>query len=47
MGKSTQFDRDHDPDVKDVVKAGPLGILPLVWIILAAVVIIAVLLWMR
>ena len=45
MGKSTQFNRDDDPGVKNVMKAGPLGILPVLWLIIAGVVIVALLFW--
>lgn len=47
MAKSEEFDRDGDADVKKVVGAGPLGILPVVWIVLAIVVLLVMFLWWR
>lgn len=45
MGKSEEFDRDGDPDVtKTIVKSAPLGLLPILYIVLA-VVIIALVVW--
>lgn len=49
MGKSTQFDRDGDADVKKVVtKTGPLGYLPILYLAASLLFIIVVLfLWWR
>ena len=49
MGKSEEFNRDSDADVKEVVtKTGPLGYLPLLYLAMSLLLIIAVLfLWWR
>jgi len=48
MGKSREFDRDGDPDVKKVVtETGPLGMVPILYIIVAALVLIGMVLWWR
>ncbi|HET9479687.1 MAG TPA: hypothetical protein VFO72_10095 [Pyrinomonadaceae bacterium] len=49
MGKSTQFDRDDDADVKKVVsKTAPLGYLPILYVGVSLLFIIVVLfLWWR
>jgi hypothetical protein len=45
--KSEEFERDQNPDVKEVVtRTGPLGYLPLLYAIAAVVFIIAIaILW--
>lgn len=46
MGRSQEFDRDGEADPKEVVKAaGPLGIVPILYIAASLVIIIAVLIW--
>jgi hypothetical protein len=45
MARSNEFDRDGDPDPKKVVKAGPLGIVPILYISASILMIIAVLIW--
>lgn len=46
MDKSREFNREGEADPKDVVKkAGPLGILPILYLSTALLIIIAVLLW--
>lgn len=46
MGKSTEFDRDGDPSVEKVVtKTGPLGLLPILYLGMSLLIIIAVLVW--
>jgi hypothetical protein len=48
MRKSKEFDRDGDPDVKKVVtRTGPLGLVPVMYLILSLIFIIAFILWMR
>lgn len=45
MGRSKEFDRDGDPDVtKTVIKTAPLGLLPILLIVLAFVI-IGVVVW--
>lgn len=46
MPKSKEFDRGGDTDVKDVVtKSGPLGMLPIFYIVLSILIVIALALW--
>lgn len=48
MGKSTQFNRDGDPDVKQVAtKTGPLGLVPIMYIVflILAIIVIGFLWW--
>lgn len=49
MGRSEEFNRDGDADVKKVVgKTAPLGYLPLLYLAMSLIFIIAVLfLWWR
>lgn len=49
MGRSEEFNRDDDTDVKEVVtKTAPLGYLPLLYLGMSLLFIIAVLfLWWR
>lgn len=49
MGRSEEFDRDGDADVKKVItKTAPLGYLPLLYLAMSLLFIIAVLfLWWR
>lgn len=48
MGKSTQFDRDGEADPKKVVtRTGPLGLVPIMYIIASIVFLIMALLWWR
>lgn len=48
MAKSKEFNREGDADVKKVVTGtGPLGILPVLWIVLAIVVLVGMVLWWR
>ena len=49
MGKSTQFDRDGDPDMKKVAtRTGPLGLVPIMYIVFLILVIMIVgFLWWR
>lgn len=49
MGKSTEFDRDDDTDVKEVVgKTAPLGYLPILYLAASLLIILVVLfLWWR
>lgn len=49
MGRSKEFNRDGNADVKNVVsKSGPLGYLPLLYLAMSLIFIIAVLfLWWR
>jgi len=46
MGRSEEFDRDGDPSVKKVVtESGPLGLLPVFWIVIAVLIIIGAIFW--
>ena len=46
MGRSSEFNRDGEADPKKVVKAaGPLGLLPILFISASLLMIIAVLIW--
>lgn len=49
MAKSKEFDRGGDPDVtKTIIKSAPLGFLPILYIVLAFVIILAmVIFWLR
>jgi|GEM_PF-2909190 len=49
MGRSQEFNRDDDADVKEVVtKSAPLSYLPILYLAMALIFIIAVLfLWWR
>ena len=48
MAKSKEFNRDGDPSVKNVVRnTGPLGLLPVLWIVIAIVVLVGMILWWR
>ena len=46
MAKSSQFDRDGEADPKKVVtKTGPLGLLPIMYLVVSIIFIIVALLW--
>ena len=46
MGRSKEFNRDTGPEPeKMVTQTGPLGILPILYIVASVVLIIAVLFW--
>jgi hypothetical protein len=46
MPKSKEFDRDGAPEVKKVVtRTGPLGLVPLMYLIVALVFIIGFIVW--
>jgi hypothetical protein len=46
MGRSEEFDRDGDPSVKKVVsESGPLGLVPVFYIVVAVLIIIAAFFW--
>jgi hypothetical protein len=46
MGKSKEFNREGDADVKKVVtRTGPLGMIPVFYIALSLLIVIAVLFW--
>jgi hypothetical protein len=48
MGKSKEFNRDGDPSAKKVVTGtGPLGLVPILYIIVSALVLIGLVLWWR
>ena len=48
MGKSKEFDRDGDADVKKVVtRTGPLGLVPILYILVSLFVLIGMVLWWR
>lgn len=45
MGKSKEFNRDDDADVEKVARTVPVGLLPLMVLIVAALIIVAGLIW--
>ncbi len=45
MGKSKEFNRDDDANVEKVVRTVPVGLLPLMVLIVAALIIVAGLIW--
>jgi hypothetical protein len=46
MGKSTEFNRDGDPSVKNVItKSGPLGLLPILLGGMSLLIVIAAIFW--
>jgi hypothetical protein len=46
MGKSKEFNREGDADVKKVVtRTGPLGMIPVFYIVVSLLIIIAMLVW--
>ena len=46
MGKSEEFDREGDADVKKVVtKTATLGLLPIMYLAVAILMIIGIVLW--
>jgi hypothetical protein len=46
MGKSKEFNREGDADVEKVVtRTGPLGLVPIFYIVVAILIIIGVVLW--
>lgn len=48
MGKSKEFDRDGERDVKKVVtRTGPLGLLPIMYLVVSLLIIFLVVLWWR
>jgi len=48
MGKSEEFDRDGDPSVKKVVtRTGPLGLVPILYILVSILVLVMMVLWWR
>jgi len=47
MAKSKEFNRDGDANLKKVVSSGPLGILPVLWIVIAIVVLLGMVFWWR
>jgi hypothetical protein len=48
MAKSEEFDREGEGSVKKVVsRTGPLGILPVLWIVIAIVVLLGMVFWWR
>jgi len=48
MAKSKEFNRDGDSDVKKVVTStGPLGLVPILYIVVSVLVLIGMVLWWR
>lgn len=48
MGKSREFDRDGEADPKKVItKTGPLGLVPIMYIVVSILFIVAAILWWR
>ena len=48
MGKSEEFDRDGDASVEKVVtRTGPLGLVPILYILVAILVLVGMVLWWR
>jgi hypothetical protein len=48
MGKSSEFDRDGDADVKKVVtRTRPLGLVPILYILVSILVLVGMVLWWR
>ena len=48
MGKSREFNRDGDTSVKKVVtRTGPLGLVPILYILVAILVLVGMVLWWR
>ncbi len=46
MRKSSEFDRDGDPSVKKVVtRTGPLGLVPILYILVSILVLVGMVLW--
>jgi hypothetical protein len=48
MGKSEEFDRDGDASVEKVVtRTGPLGLVPILYILVSILVLVGMVLWWR
>ena len=48
MGKSKEFNRDGEPEVKKVVtRTGPLGLVPIMYLIVSLLIILAFVFWWR
>lgn len=46
MAKSDEFDREGDPSVKKVVtRTGPLGLVPILYIVVSILVLLAMAFW--
>jgi len=45
MGRSEEFNRDGEADVEKVVKSVPVGLLPLMVLIVSVLIIIAGVIW--